>query len=136
MFPYALYPSLIRPLLFTLEAEHAHDLTIRTAKMLSHCPFRSFFAQKVDPRPLEVMGLKFSNPVGLAAGLDKNGEAIDFFGALGFGFLEVGTVTPKPQDGNPKPRMFRVYSANGIINRMGFNNKGVDYLVANLKTRT
>ncbi len=79
------------------------------------------------------MGLSFANPVGLAAGLDKDGECIDALGAMGFGFIEVGTVTPRPQSGNDKPRLFRVIPAEGIINRMGFNNKGVDHLVAKVK---
>lgn len=94
----------------------------------------TLFSQTVAFRPVQMMGLQFKNPVGLAAGLDKNGDAIDFFGALGFGHIEVGTVTPKEQPGNPKPRMFRIKGAQGIINRMGFNNLGVDYLVENLKS--
>ncbi|MDY6322877.1 MAG: quinone-dependent dihydroorotate dehydrogenase [Succinivibrio sp.] len=133
MFPYFLYRSLVRPLLFMFNAENAHDSVIRLGRVLSKEPFKTIFSQKVIESPLEVMGLKFKNPVGLAAGMDKDAEAVDFFGALGFGFIEVGTVTPRPQDGNPKPRMFRVYEAEGIINRMGFNNKGVDNLVRNLK---
>ena len=136
MFPYFLYRNFIRPMLFMMDAERAHDLMISAGKTLSKEPFKSIFSQKVEDSPAEVMGLKFRNPVGLAAGLDKNGDAIDFFGALGFGFIEVGTVTPKPQEGNQKPRLFRVYEAEGIINRMGFNNKGVDYLVSNLKRST
>ncbi len=134
--PYGLYPSLIKPFLFLANAETAHDLTINVARILSHEPLKTIFSQKVEFKPVDVMGLRFANPVGLAAGLDKNAEGVDFFGALGFGHIEVGTVTPKPQDGNPQPRMFRVYPANGIINRMGFNNKGVDYLVNNIKRRT
>ncbi len=136
MFPYFLYRSLVRPFLFQMGAEHAHDMMINLGKTFSKDPLRRLISQKVEDSPVEVMGLKFKNPLGLAAGLDKNGEAIDFFGALGFGFIEVGTVTPKPQSGNPKPRLFRVYEAEGIINRMGFNNKGVDYLLANLKRST
>lgn len=96
-------------------------------------PFELFFRNKLPSRPVEVMGLKFDNPVGLAAGLDKDGDAIDAFGAMGFGFIEVGTVTPRPQPGNDKPRIFRVIPAQGIINRMGFNNKGVDNLIENVK---
>ncbi|MGN0901988.1 MAG: quinone-dependent dihydroorotate dehydrogenase, partial [Succinivibrio sp.] len=119
--------------LFMLEPEKAHDLIIGGAALAVSKNLTKFFSQKVEYRPVEVMGLKFKNPVGLAAGLDKNGEAIDFFGSLGFGYIEVGTVTPKPQDGNPQPRMFRIVEGNGLINRMGFNNKGVDYLVENLK---
>ena len=136
MFPYALYQSLLRPFLFMADAENAHDCMIRVAKILSKKPLKTLFAQKVEYRPVDVMGLSFKNPVGLAAGLDKDGEAIDFFGALGFGHIEVGTVTPRPQLGNPKPRVFRITSANGIINRMGFNNKGVEYLTHNLQKRT
>lgn len=136
MFPYGIYQNLVRPLLFALDAEQAHDLTIKTAAWLAGLPCSSWLRQQVDYRPVEVMGLKFDNPLGLAAGLDKNGDAIDFFGMLGFGFIEVGTVTPKPQLGNPKPRLFRIDSADGLINRMGFNNKGVDYLVHNLQKRT
>lgn len=133
MLPYFLYPSLIRPLIFMAGAETAHDLTLKMAHAMSKDPLKKLFGQKVQNCPVEVMGLKFTNPLGLAAGLDKDAEAVDFFGALGFGFIEVGTVTPKPQEGNPKPRMFRVYEAEGIINRMGFNNKGVDNLVHNLQ---
>lgn len=133
---YSLYPSLIRPLIFCLDAETAHSLTIKAGKFLSNEPLKALFSQKVEDRPVEFMGLEFKNPLGLAAGMDKNGDAIDYLGSLGFGHLELGTVTPRPQPGNEKPRMFRVLEAKGIINRMGFNNKGVDYLVANLIKRT
>ncbi|MFA0698849.1 quinone-dependent dihydroorotate dehydrogenase, partial [Vibrio sp. 10N.222.49.C9] len=92
-----------------------------------------FYRQKLPHRPVECMGLTFRNPVGLAAGLDKNAECIEAFDAMGFGFVEVGTVTPRPQPGNDKPRMFRLLEAEGIINRMGFNNLGVDALVENVK---
>lgn len=136
LIPYSLYPLVIKPFLFMMDAEKAHDLIIRSAAFLSKAPLKNIFAQQVAFRPVEVMGLIFKNPVGLAAGLDKNGEAIDYFGSLGFGHIEVGTVTPKAQDGNEKPRMFRIVEGSGIINRMGFNNKGVDYLVENLKKRT
>jgi dihydroorotate dehydrogenase len=123
--------SLLRPALFALPPEAAHDLTIATlakaGKMAGLCCW------KAKGRPVEVMGLKFPNPVGLAAGLDKNGEAINGLGALGFGFIEIGTVTPRPQPGNPKPRMFRLPQAHAIINRMGFNNDGVAALVENVK---
>ena len=132
---YSLYPGLIRPLVFSMDPENAHSLTISTGRFLSKQPLLKLFSQNVALKPVEVMGLKFDNPVGLAAGMDKNGDAIDYFGALGFGYLELGTVTPKPQDGNPRPRMFRVKEARGLINRMGFNNKGVDYLVNNLRNR-
>jgi len=108
-------------------------LSIKQLALLGGTPLDIFFRQKVPSRPVTVMGLTFDNPVGLAAGLDKDGEAIDAFGAMGFGFIEVGTVTPRPQPGNDKPRLFRVIPAEGIINRMGFNNKGVDHLIENVK---
>jgi dihydroorotate dehydrogenase len=92
------------------------------------------YKQSVKDKPLTVMGIKFPNPVGLAAGLDKNGECINAFAAMGFGFVEVGTVTPRPQPGNDKPRIFRLPAANAVINRMGFNNKGVDYLVSQVQS--
>lgn len=133
MFPYVLYRALARPLIFMADAENAHNMTIKAARRIQQSSFSRFFKQSVPNSPVEIMGLKFKNPLGLAAGLDKNAEAVDFFGNLGFGFIEVGTVTPKMQEGNPKPRMFRVLDASGIINRMGFNNKGVDNLVHNLK---
>ncbi len=132
---YALYPSLVRPLIFMLDPEKAHSLTIKLGKLLSRPPLLSLFSQQVEERPLEVMGLSFKNNLGLAAGMDKNGDAIDYLGALGFGHLELGTVTPRAQEGNPRPRMFRIKAAHGLINRMGFNNKGVDYLVRNLLSR-
>lgn len=136
LIPYSLYPTFVRPFLFMLDAETAHDSIIKVGKFMSKSPWVKLVAQEVPFRPVSVMGLNFKNPVGLAAGLDKNGDAIDFLGALGFGHIEVGTVTPKEQLGNPKPRMFRIRGAQGIINRMGFNNLGVDYLVENLKKRT
>lgn len=120
---------LIRPLLFKLNPEVAHQVTLN----LLHR-----FGQKCKPAesdPVELWGLNFPNRVGLAAGWDKNGDCIDALFGLGFGFVEVGTVTPRPQIGNPKPRLFRVTQASALINRMGFNNKGVDYLVQNLKQR-
>jgi dihydroorotate dehydrogenase len=125
MIPYCL----LKPVLFSLDAETAHELTIASMKRLSGLmPPASFANQGV-----EVMGLQFPNRVGLAAGLDKNGEAINGWGRLGFGFVEIGTVTPRPQPGNPKPRLFRIPEKQGIINRMGFNNHGVDALLANVK---
>ena len=126
------YP-LARYFLFKLDPEVAHELSIKQLALLGGTPLDIFFRQKVPSRPVTVMGLTFDNPVGLAAGLDKDGEAIDAFGAMGFGFIEVGTVTPRPQPGNDKPRLFRVIPAEGIINRMGFNNKGVDHLIENVK---
>lgn len=123
-----LYP-LLRPLLFSLDAEHAHELTLGTlAKHPGLVP-----QQRIAANPVRVMGIDFPNPVGLAAGLDKNGAAIDGLARLGFGFIEIGTVTPRPQPGNPKPRMFRLPQANAIINRMGFNNLGLDVLIENVK---
>lgn len=113
-----------------MQPESAHEFTIKALKMAGKLPFPIF---PTPDNPVEVMGLKFKNPIGLAAGADKNGEAIDGFGKLGFGFIEVGTVTPLAQDGNPKPRQFRILDAEGIINRNGFNNLGVDVLVENVK---
>ena len=120
-----------RPLLFKLDAETAHTFSLKAA-----CLFQSagLSINRCYPcEPKEVMGLNFPNPVGLAAGLDKNGDYIDVLAKLGFGFIEVGTVTPRPQPGNPKPRLFRIPEVRAIINRMGFNNLGVDYLLENIK---
>jgi dihydroorotate dehydrogenase len=125
----ALYP-LLRLLLFRLDGETAHDLTFR---MLDGA-VRLGLTRAPEPLPgraVDCMGLRFPNPVGLAAGLDKNAAHVDGLASFGFGFLEVGTVTPRPQPGNPRPRLFRVPEARGIINRMGFNNGGVDKLLAN-----
>lgn len=122
--------SLIRPALFLLDPETAHELTIRT---LHHFGGWLPAVCRRNDTPVEVMGLSFPNRIGLAAGLDKNGLAIDAFAAFGFGHIEIGTVTPRPQPGNPKPRMFRLPRAQGIINRMGFNNDGVDNLIANVR---
>ncbi len=127
------YYPLVRHFLFKLDPEVVHELTIHQLAWMGGTPSEVFFRNKLPSRPIEVMGLKFDNPVGLAAGLDKDGDAIDAFGAMGFGFIEVGTVTPRPQSGNDKPRIFRVIPAQGIINRMGFNNKGVDNLIENVK---
>ncbi|ASG07325.1 dihydroorotate dehydrogenase (quinone) [Vibrio anguillarum] len=118
---------------FQLDAEKAHDLAIENFKRFTGTPLDLFYRQHLPNRPVECMGLTFKNPVGLAAGLDKNGECIEAFGAMGFGFVEVGTVTPRPQSGNDKPRLFRLIQAEGIINRMGFNSLGVDNLVENVK---
>jgi dihydroorotate dehydrogenase len=126
MNPYAL----IRPFLFALDAERAHELTLRLIALGDSLGFRQ--SPRAGSRPINVMGLKFPNRVGLAAGLDKNGTAVDGLGGLGFGFLEVGTVTPRPQPGNPKPRLFRLPEHMAIINRMGFNNNGVDALMERL----
>ncbi|SMY31908.1 Dihydroorotate dehydrogenase (quinone) [Photobacterium malacitanum] len=125
-----------RSAIFQLDAEKAHDLAIQNFSRFTGTPLDLFYRQHVPERPVEVMGITFKNPVGLAAGLDKNGECIDAFGAMGFGFVEVGTVTPRPQSGNDKPRLFRLIPAEGIINRFGFNNLGVDNLVENVKKST
>ena len=125
--------SLIRPLLFCLPPETAHHVTLGAMRRLE----RLGLAPTPPRAPAEcertVMGIHFPNPVGLAAGLDKNGDFIDALARIGFGFLEIGTVTPRPQPGNPRPRMFRIRPARAIINRMGFNNHGVDHLVENVK---
>jgi dihydroorotate dehydrogenase len=118
---------------FQLDAEKVHDLAIQNFKRFTGTPIDLLYRQQLPQRPVECRGLTFKNPVGLAAGLDKNGECIDAFAAMGFGFVEVGTVTPRPQAGNDKPRLFRLVEVEGIINRMGFNNLGVDNLIENVK---
>ena len=125
--------SVVRSVLFQFSAETAHDLTLEGLSAGARLRLLPALAPKVASLPVTVMGLEFANPVGLAAGLDKNAAAIDGLAALGFGFVEVGTVTPRPQPGNPKPRLFRLANAEAIINRMGFNNHGVDHLVENVK---
>ena len=125
--------GLARPFLFGMDAERAHGLSLRALEAAYHGGLSRLLASRPKPFPTNVLGLTFPNPVGLAAGLDKNGEHIDALFALGFGFVEVGTVTPKPQPGNPKPRMFRLPENNAIINRLGFNNDGVDALVRNVE---
>jgi len=125
--------SLIKPLLFKLDAEKAHDLTLASLAAANKTGLLNFHPQPIPCEPRRVMGIDFPNPVGLAAGLDKNGAVIDGMAGLGFGFIEVGTVTPRPQPGNPKPRLFRVPEAKGVINRFGFNNLGVEQLVENVK---
>lgn len=128
-----MFYRIMRSFLFMLNPEKAHDLTIKLLKLTSGTILDLFYRQKVQQRPVEVMGLTFPNAVGLAAGLDKNGECIDGFGAMGFGHIEIGTVTPVAQPGNEQPRLFRVLESEGIINRMGFNNHGVDELIANVQ---
>lgn len=121
-----------RGLLFRLDAERSHEWTLaalRAAPRLATWPF----ARTVAEDPVELMGLRFRNRIGLAAGLDKNAEAVEAFGRLGFGFIEVGTVTPRPQPGNPRPRLFRLPAQQALINRMGFNNHGVDALVERVR---
>ncbi len=126
------YPA-IRKVLFQFDAETIHELTIKGLKSTGKSPLNALYKQNIQDKPLTIMGINFPNPVGLAAGLDKNGECIDAFAAMGFGFVEIGTVTPRPQPGNDKPRIFRLPEANAVINRMGFNNKGVDYLVSQVQ---
>lgn len=125
--------ELLRPLLFKLDPEIAPNLTLHGLVRLHDLGLLRAFLPSVPAVPKRVMGLDFPNPVGLAAGLDKNGEAIDALADFGFGFLEIGAVTPRPQPGNPKPRLFRLPQAQAIINRMGFNNLGVDNLLSNLE---
>lgn len=126
--------GLIRPALFRLDAERAHHLTLQSLELAYRSGLgRLLFPRPQPCRPRRVMGLDFPNPVGLAAGLDKNGAHIEALAALGFGFIEVGTVTPRPQPGNPPPRLFRIPEAQAIVNRFGFNNAGVDALIENVK---
>ena len=122
--------SLARPLLFSLAPERAHELTL---SLLKSAHRMGMMRQSIASKPVTCMGIQFPNPVGLAAGLDKNGAYIDALAGLGFGFIEIGTITPRPQAGNPHPRLFRLVEAKAIINRMGFNNDGVDKLVENVK---
>ena len=123
-----------KPFLFQLDAELAHDVTLKSLRWAEKVGMLNLYPKAPVCVPRQVMGLTFSNPVGLAAGLDKNAAVINGMAALGFGFIEVGTVTPRPQSGNAKPRLFRIKEAEGIINRFGFNNLGVDNLVENVKT--
>jgi dihydroorotate dehydrogenase len=127
-----LYPF-FRPLLFALDPETAHDLTLAGLDAAASLGVAQLAAPQLPPSPVEVMGLKFPNRVGLAAGLDKNASHIDGLAALGFGFIECGTVTPRAQPGNPRPRLFRLPEAEALINRLGFNNGGVDAFVANVR---
>ena len=122
----------IRPLLFSLPPELAHRLALGGFAALSKLGLASLFSTEIPLAPVRVMGIEFPNPLGLAAGFDKNAEHLAAFQRLGFGFIEVGTVTPRPQPGNPKPRLFRLPEAEALINRMGFNNKGVECLVKNI----
>jgi dihydroorotate dehydrogenase len=124
-----LYP-LLRPFLFSVDAETAHEVTLKLLKLTQQSGLNKLLYPSINVNPVTVMRLNFNNPVGLAAGLDKNGDYIDALAALGFGFIEIGTVTPRPQPGNPKPRLFRVPEHQAIINRMGFNNLGIDHLLS------
>ena len=125
--------SLARPFLFGLDPETAHELTMQSLARLQGTPLEWAYRNGLVEDPVELAGLTFPNRVGLAAGLDKNGRCIDGLGAMGFGFVEVGTVTPRPQPGNPKPRMFRLPQANALINRLGFNNDGLEAFITNVK---
>lgn len=129
LLPYAL----ARPFLFGLDPETAHELTLAALARAQGTPLQWAYCNGFVPDPIELAGLRFPNRVGLAAGLDKNARCIDALGAMGFGFVEVGTVTPKAQPGNPRPRMFRLPQANALINRLGFNNDGLDAFVANVR---
>ncbi|PLC51508.1 dihydroorotate dehydrogenase (quinone) [Pollutimonas subterranea] len=126
------YP-LARAALFSLDAEAAHDVTLTSLQKAYDCRFTRNLLGTRPLRPCTLMGMSLRNPVGLAAGLDKNGAHIDALGHLGFGFVEVGTVTPKPQDGNPTPRMFRLPRAQALINRLGFNNQGLGTFITNVQ---
>lgn len=126
---------LARLLLFALPAEAAHTAALAAADACGAALLQRLYGRRVPAAPVSALGLDFPNPVGLAAGLDKNADHVDVLGALGFGFIEVGTVTPRPQPGNPRPRLFRLPARQALINRMGFNNKGVEYAVARLKAR-
>ncbi|GAB2513989.1 quinone-dependent dihydroorotate dehydrogenase [Lysobacter humi (ex Lee et al. 2017)] len=124
--------GLLRPLLFRLDAERAHGIGLHGLDLMRATGTLGLVARRPQPFPVQAFGLRFPNPVGLAAGLDKNGEHVDALFGLGFGFVEIGTVTPRPQAGNPKPRMFRVPRHRALINRLGFNNQGIDALVRNV----
>ena len=127
-----LYP-LLRPLLFSLDPETAHEVTLKLLDVAYLSGLGKLIYPAIEDKPVNVMGLSFKNPVGLAAGMDKNGDYINALAALGFGFVEIGTVTPRPQPGNPKPRLFRLPEHQAIINRMGFNNSGLDHLLNQVK---
>jgi dihydroorotate dehydrogenase len=133
----ALVPyALTRPLLFRLDAERAHDVTLDALARWQNTPLQALWQQPRVAAPVQLMGLTFPNRIGLAAGLDKNGRCIDGLGAMGFGFIEVGTVTPLGQPGNPRPRIFRLPQAGALINRLGFNNEGLAAFLANVKRST
>ena len=125
--------SLARPFLFSLDPERAHELTLASLARLQNTPAQCVWAQQRVHDPVEVAGLTFPNRIGLAAGLDKNGRCIDGLAAMGFGFIEVGTVTAQAQSGNPKPRMFRLPEAQALINRLGFNNDGLAAFIRNVQ---
>lgn len=124
--------KIARSLLFKLDAEKAHDVSINGLRALQSLGLTPFLEPNLKNNPINIMGLNFPNRIGLAAGLDKSGQCINGFGSMGFGFVEVGTITPKPQSGNPKPRLFRLKEHNAIINRMGFNNPGIENAIDNI----
>lgn len=135
-----MYKSFIRPILFLFNPEKIHSFTFFVLKIVKFCPLPRFIFNKVfnfknKKLEREVFGIKFKNPVGIAAGLDKDAEVFDVFSYTGFSHIEIGTVTPKPQPGNPKPRLFRLINDNGLINRMGFNNKGVEFSAKKLQNK-
>ncbi len=134
--PIPMLYALLRSFLFLLPAELSHDLGLKGLRLAHRCGLGALLRYEIPALPTTAFGLQFANPVGLAAGLDKNADYLDALGALGFGFVEVGTVTPKPQPGNARPRLFRLKAERALINRMGFNNKGVDHLVEQLKRRS
>ncbi|NVK24351.1 MAG: quinone-dependent dihydroorotate dehydrogenase [Gammaproteobacteria bacterium] len=125
--------ELAKKFMFSQDAEWSHNFALNNLRRFANTPLNFIWKQSLPSKPVKVLGLEFPNPVGLAAGLDKNGECIDGFGEMGFGFVEIGTVTPVGQPGNAKPRIFRLPEQNAIINRMGFNNHGVDNLIENVK---
>lgn len=127
--------KIAKEVLFRLDAETAHDLTMNCLGIANRSGLLSVITKPKIYNPVEILGLQFPNRVGLAAGMDKNGECISAFSSIGFGFVEVGTVTPRPQSGNAKPRIFRLPKDRAVINRLGFNNKGVDFLVERIKNR-
>jgi dihydroorotate dehydrogenase len=129
-----MYYSLIKPFLFRMDPEKSHHFTLRALQFAHRFGITKVYTKNMSP--CQLMGLTFDNPIGLAAGLDKNGDYIEALAALGFGSIEIGTVTPKPQTGNPLPRVFRLPEYKAIVNRMGFNNKGLDYVIGKLKTST
>lgn len=124
--------KIARSLLFKLDAEKAHDVSINGLRALQSLGLTPLLEPNLKNNPINIMGLNFPNRIGLAAGLDKSGQCINGFGSMGFGFVEVGTITPKPQSGNPKPRLFRLKEHNAIINRMGFNNPGIENAIDNI----
>ncbi|MBV1959409.1 MAG: quinone-dependent dihydroorotate dehydrogenase [Pseudomonadales bacterium] len=125
--------SLLQKALFQLPAETSHQFALKSLDITHRLGLSGLLAATVPATPIELLGMQFANPVGLAAGLDKNGDHIDSLAALGFGYIEIGTITPRAQPGNPKPRLFRIPEKQVIVNRMGFNNKGVDYLIERVK---